>query len=99
MYPLIISKCEEITIVDLLVISNDENRYYCWVKNISRLLSSQVSKHGYGRYFCKRCMNSFNTEKSLERHSEHCSQHGFVRTVMHEEEIRKMGQRSMVHVS
>ena len=82
-YPLRISKCEERTIIDLMLISNGKNQHYCWVKNMSRLLSSQFSKHDHGRYLCKTC------RKSLERHSEYCSQHGFVRTVLSEEEIEQ----------
>ena len=31
--------------IDLLFITNEENQHYCWIKNFSRLVSSQVSNH------------------------------------------------------
>ena len=40
---------------DLLLITNEENQRYCWIKKFSMLASSQVSKHEHKQYFCKRC--------------------------------------------
>ncbi len=42
---------------------HDDN-HYCVVKNISRLVSSQTSKHKEPKHFCLNCMNGFSTEKS-----------------------------------
>ena len=51
--------------VILTLIEEEGVNHYCLVKNLSRLLSSQVSKHDGKKYFCKRCLNPFNTQKSL----------------------------------
>ena len=44
-YPLRISGYERETNVNLLLISNGERQHYCWIKNMSRLLSAQTTKH------------------------------------------------------
>ncbi len=53
---------------------HDDN-HYCVVKNLSRLLSSQHSKHKEKRHFCLRCHNGFNTSESLKVHQEMCLKH------------------------
>ena len=50
--------------VNLLLISDDTKQHYCWIKDISKLLSLQTSKHGHVRHVCFRCLNTFNSEKS-----------------------------------
>ena len=50
---------------------HDDN-HYCVVKNLSRLVSSQHSKHKEKRHFCLRCHNGFNTPESLKAHQEMC---------------------------
>ncbi len=52
-----------------------EDNHYCVVKNLSRLLSSQHSKHKEKRHFCLRCHNGFNTSESLKAHQEMCLKH------------------------
>ena len=66
-YPLRISKhnYKRESAVDLLLISDDTKQHYCWIKDISKLLSLQTSKHGHYRYVCFRCLNTFNFVKSL----------------------------------
>ena len=59
--------------INLLLISNDKTNHYCWIKNMSRLLSSQINNNKSTRVFCYRCLNSFNSNKSLEKHIEDCS--------------------------
>ena len=44
-YPLRISEKREGSVINLLIISNRETNHYCWIKNMSRLLSSQVNNH------------------------------------------------------
>ena len=50
---------------------HDDN-HYCVVKNLSRLVSSQHSKHKEKRHFCLRCHNGFNTPELLKDHQEMC---------------------------
>ena len=49
--------------VNLILISDDIKKHYCWIKDISKLLSLQTSKHGRVRHVCFRCLNTFNSEK------------------------------------
>ena len=75
-YPLRISKKEKerkYNIV-LLLIKNGDNSHYCYVKNLSALLSSQVNKHSHKLYFCLNCLNGFDDPEKLEKHKEYCSE-------------------------
>ena len=77
LYPLRISKHNykrENTVI-LLLISNDILQHYFLFKDISKLLSLQTSKHGHVRHVCFRCLNTFNSEKSLASHHEYCKSH------------------------
>ena len=70
--------------VILILIEEEGVNHYCLVKNLSRLLSSQVSKHDGKKYFCMRCLNPFNTQKALDKHEEYCSNHEAVKINMPE---------------
>ena len=74
-YPLRISKHDykRESTVNLLLISDDAKQHYCWIKDISNLLSLQTSKHGHVRHVCFRCLNTLNSEKSLASHHEYKS--------------------------
>ena len=56
----------------LMLIEEGGVKHYCLVKNISRLLSSQVSNHNEKHHFCLRCLNTFWSHKSLNKHQEYC---------------------------
>ena len=81
-YPLRISKHENEESINLILLSNNENQHYCWIKNMSALATSQVNKHKRRRYFCKCCCNSFPTEESLQKHIEYCSKRKAVKVEM-----------------
>ena len=49
------------------------DEHYGVVKNLSRLVSSQVSKRD--DIICSRCLNHFRTPESLEKHLEQCQNH------------------------
>ena len=68
------------TVILLLIKDKARNTHYCLVKNLSRLLSSQVSKHKGKRYFCYYCLNGFKTETFLMNHKEYCSKYDCVKT-------------------
>ena len=59
--------------INLILLSNNEDQHYCWIKNMSALTASQINKHKGKRYFCKYCCNSSPTEESLQKHIEYCS--------------------------
>ena len=58
--------------VNLLLISDDTKQDYCFIKDISKLLSLRTPKHGHAWYVCFWCLNTFNSEESLESHHEYC---------------------------
>ena len=68
----------------LLLIEKDGVKHYCLVKNISRLVSKQISAHKEGTHICLRCLNPFWTHKSLEKHWEYCCNHKSVKINMPE---------------
>ncbi|XP_074037614.1 uncharacterized protein [Leptinotarsa decemlineata] len=55
--------------VNLLNITDESsNSHYCWIKDLSRLVSSQISSHGHRMYFCDGCLMYFSDERKLLRH-------------------------------
>ena len=80
-YPLRISKKNE-KVINLLLIANEETNHYCWIKNMSRLLSSGVNNHQHKLHFCYRCLNSFPSKKSLNKHTEYCKNNEAVKIEM-----------------
>ena len=68
--------------IRLMLIEEDGVKHYCLIKNISALLSSQVSKHNGKHHFCDRCLNPFRCEESLNKHLEYCSNHKAVKIKM-----------------
>ena len=66
----------------LTLTEKDRVKHYCLVKNVSRLLSTQVSKHKEKSYFCLRCLNPFWCEKSLNKHLEYRGNHKAVKIEM-----------------
>ena len=85
-YPLRITKNANPDTVNLLLISEGENQHFTWVKNVSRLLTSQISTHVHKRHYCLRCLNSFHAAESLQRHEFHCSRHEAIKVELPNEE-------------
>ena len=95
--PLRIPRVEKEHQIDLLLITSGgeveenergketEKKHYCLIKNLSRLLSSQVTKHEKALVFCRRCLNHFPNEEKLNTHKEYCSQKDIVKVVMPKE--------------
>ena len=85
-YPLRISKKEKERKhnIVLLLIKDGENSHYCYVKNLSALLSSQVNNHDHKLYFCLNCLNGFDTPEKLENHKEYCGEEESVKINMPE---------------
>ena len=77
-YPLRIFKGEKRQHqINLLLIADDVKKHYCLIKDMSRLLSKQLSKHNGSIYICFRCLNAFQ-KKKLEIHQEICKSHEFI---------------------
>ena len=58
----------------MLLIKNGDNSHYCYVKNLSALLTSQVNSHKGKFYFCLNCLNGYDDPEKLEKHKEYCSE-------------------------
>ena len=70
--------------VNLLLIS-DDTKHYCWINDISELLSLQTSKHVHVRHVCFICLNTFNSEKSIASHHEYCKSYEAIKLELPEE--------------
>ena len=82
-YPLIISdNTDREHNIILMLIEQDEVKHYCLVKSLSRLLSFQVSRHDGKKYFCLRCLNSFNNQEAFDKHEEYCGKYEAVKINM-----------------
>ncbi|XP_070526022.1 uncharacterized protein [Cardiocondyla obscurior] len=46
--------------------------HFSLIKNLSRLISSQLSKTKHKKYFCDRCLHYFGTNERLKTHSVDC---------------------------
>ena len=55
--------------------------HYGVVKDLSRLVSGQLSKNVHKKHICLRCLNHFRTPDDLEKHLELCQNHGHQRHV------------------
>ncbi|XP_018365997.1 PREDICTED: uncharacterized protein LOC108763127, partial [Trachymyrmex cornetzi] len=51
---------------------NDDVGHFAWIKNLSRLVSSQLSKHKNKKFFCDRCLHYFSTSEKVELHAIDC---------------------------
>ncbi|XP_036146615.1 uncharacterized protein LOC118646876 [Monomorium pharaonis] len=51
---------------------DDNVGHFTWIKNLSRLVSSQLSKHEHKKYLCDRCLHYFSTNEKLEAHVVDC---------------------------
>ena len=73
------------SIVNLLLISDDTKQHYYWIKDISKQLPLQTSKHGHVGYVCFRCLNTFNFDKSLASHHDYCKSYEAIKIELPEE--------------
>ena len=46
--------------------------HYIWIKNLSRLVSSQLSKRSLRKFVCDRCLHYFYSELQLTLHEKDC---------------------------
>ncbi|XP_071582112.1 uncharacterized protein [Temnothorax nylanderi] len=58
--------------VNLLYVHDDNVGHFAWIKNLSHLVSSQISKKEHRKYFCDRCLHYFSSSEKLEAHTIDC---------------------------
>ncbi len=72
--PLIVCKEEKLEHCDLLYLKNSEYGHYVYIKDLSRLLNSGISKNCKKLdYICKCCLCHFINQELLLRHKEYCN--------------------------
>lgn len=73
--PLYFTKCRQRIHINLLYITNGTNGHYCWIKNLSRLVSKQISNQDHAIYICDGCLLHFPTRDKLTNHQQHDCSH------------------------
>lgn len=73
--PLFLTKSRKDVHVNLLLISNGTNNHYCHIKNMSRLVSKQMSNHEHAVHICDGCLLHFPTKQRLIDHQHHDCAH------------------------
>ncbi|XP_031341014.1 uncharacterized protein LOC116169127 [Photinus pyralis] len=48
--------------------------HFCWIKDLSRLAHSQLTKNHKKLFICDRCLHYFNSETKLSKHEIDCKQ-------------------------
>ncbi|XP_071580537.1 uncharacterized protein [Temnothorax nylanderi] len=63
--------------VNLLYVQDPRDNnggHFAWIKNLSRLVSSQINRHRGQKYFCDQCLHYFYTSEKLEAHTVDCQE-------------------------
>ena len=69
-------------IIKLMLITGNNRKHYVAIKSLSRLLSSQNTKHKGKEYFCMNCLQGFNEESSRDEHLDYCINNESVKVEM-----------------
>lgn len=67
--PLYKSSARQAVHVNLLLLENKNTLHYCLIKDLNKLLRSQLTKHHGKVYFCDECLICFDSEERLTLHS------------------------------
>lgn len=59
--------------INMLLLQEGDCSHYVWIKNMSRLIGSQLNHGKRAVRLCNACLQSFNTEESYEKHTEDCT--------------------------
>ena len=65
-----------------MLITENNRKYYVAIKSLSRLLSSQNTKHKEKEYSCMNCLQGFNEESSRDEHLDYCINNESVKVEM-----------------
>lgn len=58
--------------IDLLYMKKTGRDHYCWIKNLSRLIRSQLTLYEHRQYLCKVCLKHYPSEQRLQAHLQDC---------------------------
>ena len=59
--------------IELLLITENENKHYVLIKDFNRFMFNQT-KNKNKKHFCMYCLQGFSSEKILNNHKENCIQ-------------------------
>jgi len=65
-----------------------EDKHYCLIKNMLRLLSSQVTKTERKTFLCLRCSNYFSNKETLATRNEYCQIHNVTKNTLPQTDIQ-----------
>jgi DNA polymerase type B, organellar and viral len=81
-YPLFVCRKEKARHINLLYLENSFGAHYVYIKNLSRLLSSQVSKRNGAKFFCNSCLLFFHSQERLDVHKKRCDNEKIARVIL-----------------
>ena len=70
-FPIYISKEKFTDHMELLLITEGENKHYILIKDFNKFMFSQT-KHEHKKYFCMHCLQCFSREDVLTEHKNNC---------------------------
>jgi len=84
-----ITKEEKEKHTDLLYHTRKSKSHYCWIRNLEKLVRSQLTKHTEKILLCKMCLRSFYSKDKLKDHKTYCGKNKCAKIVMskHDENI------------
>ena len=72
-FPLYVSKIFNEQVLNVSLISNEENSHYVFIKDFNKLMYSTVkTKNAHKKHFCMSCLQNFTTKEVLNNHRETC---------------------------
>ena len=72
----------------LFLQEGDERFHYVWIKNISKLLRDQMSKHHHVMKMCNCCLQRFSSDEKLQNHAANDCLHMYTRMPSGEKESK-----------
>ena len=74
-YPIFVSKEKYERQMNLLLITEDENKHYVLIKDFNRFMFFlNQTKHEHRKHFCMHCLQCFSSEEVLNNHKNNCIQ-------------------------
>ena len=72
-YPIYVSKEKYKDHINMLLITENENKHYVLIKDFTKFMYNQT-KHKERKHFCMHCLQCFSSERVLTDHKENCIQ-------------------------
>ena len=72
-YPIYVSKEKYDIQMNLLLITENDNKHYVLIKDFNKFMYNQT-KHKESKHFCMHCLQCFSSERVLNNHKDNCIQ-------------------------